>query len=160
MKGVAVMNLEAVTRPMERVREQVVRLGAQWAKQGRYASEVALRNSASALTRTAARLDTLADRIADEPAVVESAVVAAPVVVESTVVAAPVVEQSAVVAAPVVEQSAVVAAPVVEQSAVVAAPVVEQSAVVAAPSHGTSTTEARGRDATKKKHRRQQRAAR
>ncbi len=154
------MNLEAVTRPMERVREQVVRLGAQWAKQGRYASEVALRNSASALTRTAARLDTLADRIADEPAVVESAVVAAPVVVESTVVAAPVVEQSAVVAAPVVEQSAVVAAPVVEQSAVVAAPVVEQSAVVAAPSHGTSTTEARGRDATKKKHRRQQRAAR
>jgi ATP phosphoribosyltransferase regulatory subunit HisZ len=127
MKGVAVMNLEAVTRPMERVREQVVRLGAQWAKQGRYASEVALRNSASALTRTAARLDTLADRIADEPAVVESAVVAAPVVVES---------------------------------AVVAAPVVEQSAVVAAPSHGTSTTEARGRDATKKKHRRQQRAAR
>jgi ATP phosphoribosyltransferase regulatory subunit HisZ len=149
MKGVAVMNLEAVTRPMERVREQVVRLGAQWAKQGRYASEVALRNSASALTRTAARLDTLADRIADEPAVVESAVVAAPVVVESTVVAAP-----------VVEQSAVVAAPVVEQSAVVAAPVVEQSAVVAAPSHGTSTTEARGRDATKKKHRRQQRAAR
>ena len=132
------MNLEAVTRPMERVREQVVRLGAQWAKQGRYASEVALRNGASALTRTAARLDTLADRIADEPAVVESAVVAAPAA----------------------EESAVVAAPVVVESAVVAAPVVEASAVVAAPSHGTSTTEARGRDATKKKHRRQQRAAR
>jgi hypothetical protein len=62
------MNMDAVTGPMESLRVQVLRLGALVAAQSRHAGEVALRGSASALTRTAQRLDTLADRIADAPA--------------------------------------------------------------------------------------------
>lgn len=60
------MNVEAVTGRVEWLRDEVMRLGARVMTQGRLASEFALRGGAHALTQTAKRLDTLADRIADE----------------------------------------------------------------------------------------------
>lgn len=62
------MNMDAITGPMGSLRAEVLRLSALVASQSRHAGEVALRGSASALSRTAKRLDTLADRIADAPA--------------------------------------------------------------------------------------------
>lgn len=62
------MNLETVTRPMEMFRDQMLRLGETWAKEGRHYGQAALRTSAQALTFTAQRLDQLASRLAEEPA--------------------------------------------------------------------------------------------
>ena len=85
------MNVEAVTGRVEWLRDEVMRLGALVLTQGRHAGEVALRGGAHALTRTAKQLDTLADRIADEPTArdVASADAVKPAAVEATPQEAP-----------------------------------------------------------------------
>lgn len=93
------MNLETVTRPMEMFRDQMLRVGAEWAKQGRFMSQSALRSSAHVLAITAERLDVLADRIVPADAAKPAEAVAADAT--DATVAAPV--DASAVDAPAVE---------------------------------------------------------
>ncbi len=61
------MNLDTVTRPMEKVRDEVLRLSETWVREGRTLSLKALHGSAAALTTTAQRLDALAERLNTPP---------------------------------------------------------------------------------------------
>lgn len=148
------MNMDAITGPMGSLRVQVLRLSALVATQSRHAGEVALRGSASALTRTAQRLDTLADRLADAPAVAADAhaevVVADDVKVEDAIAVDVKADEVAVdVKADDVKVEAVVEAAASE-------PLAEASSPVAKPEHGASTPEA-SPYASKKKHRQERR---
>lgn len=158
------MNVETVTGPISKLREQVLRLGERVVTQSRHAGEVALRGGASALTRTAQRLDTLADRIADGETTAKDAaeappnadaprVDAMPPTVEDAKPATPAVED-AKPATPEVSASAETGGAEVEAAEAEGAEVAPADAANAEPAaHGASTPEARPQGGSKKKHR-------
>lgn len=57
------MQIESVRRPLGELRDQFLRVGQTWVRDGRRYGAVALRSSAHALTETAVRLDGLASKL-------------------------------------------------------------------------------------------------
>lgn len=157
------MNVEAVTGRVEWLRDEVMRLGARVMTQGRLASEFALRGSAHALTQTAKRLDTLADRIADEAPGrdANSADVATPASVDTTTRASVTADvkrderasdEAAGVEASSDEAASVEAASVEAASVEAVSVEAASDAKMSEVARGASTPEARVHE-SKKKHR-------
>ena len=151
------MNMDTITGPMGSLRVQVLRLSALVAAQSRHAGEVALRGSASALTRTAQRLDTLADRIADAPATEARDERTASGDPHAEAVKAEEVKAEEVIARETIAEPAnAEPTPVDVADASPSAILTDASAQVSKPEHGASTPEAAPYE-SKKKHRQERR---
>ena len=151
------MNMDAVTGPMGSLRAQVLRLSALVAAQSRHAGEVALRGSASALTRTAQRLDTLADRISDAPATEARDEGTASADPHAEAVKAEAVKAEAVIAGETIAEPAnAEPTPADVADASPSTTPTDASAQVSKPEHGASTPEAAPNE-SKKKHRQERR---
>lgn len=156
------MNMDTITGPMGSLRVQVLRLSALVAAQSRHAGEVALRGSASALTRTAQRLDTLADRIADAPATearderTASGDPHAEAVKAEAVKAEEVKAEEVIARETIAEPANAEPTPVDVADASPSAILTDASAQVSKPEHGASTPEAAPYE-SKKKHRQERR---